>query len=139
MNEGPSNISGLQKEWSLLLHSFLGQSTDDEKIIAQLRSQDLTLGQIIILKKEFSARRKNLNQKIELIKNDIERLLDVIENLKLVGSSTSAAQSEINNLLVEGKNFSEEIEVIEIKLKKIHEIHDKIIVCSDIRSTENSR
>ena len=74
-----------------------------------------------------------------MIKNDIERLLDVIENLKLVGSSTSAAQSEINNLLVEGKNFSEEIEVIEIKLKKIHEIHDKIIVCSDIRSTENSR
>ncbi len=139
MNEGSSSLSGLQKEWSLLLHSFLGQSSDDEKIIAQLRCEDMNLGQILILKKEFSARRKDLNQRIELIKKEIERRLDVIENLKLVGSSTLAAQTEINSLLVEGKSFSEEIEATEIKLKKIHEIQDKIIVFSDIRSTENSR
>ena len=122
MNDGPSSFGGLQKEWSLLVHSFLDQTPTDKKIIPKLNPQDLTMDQVKILKKDLSHQRKVLNQKIEAIKSEIEKLSGIIENLKLVGSDTADIHDEIDLLNLHGEKISNEIFSVEQKINKIHDL-----------------
>ncbi|OFZ28745.1 MAG: hypothetical protein A2622_06585 [Bdellovibrionales bacterium RIFCSPHIGHO2_01_FULL_40_29] len=127
MNDGPSNISGLQKEWSLLVHSFLDQDIPDRKLVEKLNSQDLTLEQVNTLRKDLSQRRQGLNQKIETIKLEIERLSEIIESLSLVGSSIEETQTEIEALHQQGEKLSIEILSIDHKINKIHDLTDRLM------------
>src|SRR3989344_1695597 len=120
MNDGPSNISGLQKEWSLLVHSFLDQDIPDRKLVEKLNSQDLTLEQVNTLRKDLSQRRQGLNQKIETIKLEIE-------SLSLVGSSIEETQTEIEALHQQGEKLSIEILSIDHKINKIHDLTDRLM------------
>ena len=131
MNDGPSSFGGLQKEWSLLVHSFLDQAPTDKKIIPKLNPQDLTMDQVKILKKDLSHQRKVLNQKIEAIKSEIEKLSNVIENLKLVGSSTANFHDEIDLLHQSGEKISGEIFIVEQKINKIHDLKDRMMKLPD--------
>ncbi len=131
MNDSPSNMSGLQKEWSLLVHSFLDQSPQNEKIVAKLNSQDLSLEQVKIVKKDLSQQRKSLNQNIEVIKIEIERLLAVIENLKLVGSDASAVEKQIEALHQQGEVAANQMFVTEQKINKIHDLKDRMLKLPD--------
>ena len=131
MNDGPSNFSGLQKEWSLLVHSFLDQAPKDKKIISKLNPQALSLDQIGIVKKDLSQQRKILNQKIETINLQIDKLSGIIENLKLVGSETSEFHDEIDLLHLQGEKISSQIYSVEQKIAKIHDLNDRMIKLPD--------
>ena len=131
MNDGPSNFSGLQKEWSLLVHSFLDQAPKDKKIISKLNPQALSLDQIGIVKKDLSQQRKILNQKIETINLQIDKLSGIIENLKLVGSETSEFHDEIDLLHQQGEKISSQIHSVEQKIAKIHDLNDRMMKLPD--------
>ena len=131
MNDGPSNFGGLQKEWSLLVHSFLDQAPKDKKIISKLNPQALSLDQIGIVKKDLSQQRKILNQKIETINSQIDKLTGIIENLKLVGSETSEFHDEIDLLHLQGEKISNQIYSIEQKIAKIHDLNDRMMKLPD--------
>lgn len=131
MNDGPSNFGGLQKEWSLLVHSFLDQAPKDKKLISKLNPQALTLDQVGIVKKDLSQQRKVLNQKIETVNLQIDKLNGIVENLKLVGSETSEIHDEIDLLHIEGEKISSQIHSIEQKITKIHDLKDRMMKLPD--------
>lgn len=126
MNDEFSNPSGLRGEWSLLLHSFLEESTETDTLIDQMKSSALSIEQIKVIKKELSSKRKKMNQSIERIKIKIEQVSNVIENLELVGSDTSGLNKEIDFLNHEGEQISEEVFLLDKKIKKLHELQDMI-------------
>ena len=128
MNDGISSPKGLRDEWSLLLHSFLEESSEQQELLNQMKSSELTHDQIKVIKKELSSKRKKMNQSIEKIKIKIEQVSSVIENLELVGSDTSGLIKEIDFLNNEGEKISEEVFVLDKKIKKLHELQDLITV-----------
>lgn len=122
MNDGLSSPSGLRGEWSLLLHSFLEDSSESSRLVDQVKSAALSLDQVKLTKKELSFKRKKMNQRIEKIKIKIEQVGNVIGNLELVGSDTTGLSKEIDFLSNEGQKISEEIFYLDKKIKKLHEI-----------------
>lgn len=136
MNDVPSNLSGLQKEWSLLLHSFLDQSPRDELLLAKLKPRELTLEQVQLVKKDLSSQRKRLNQTIEFIKSEIEKLLSIIENLKLVGSDTEELHLQIEALRDQGEKIAIEMLTTEKKLKIIHDLKDRMLKLPDFTDSQ---
>ncbi len=126
MNDGINTPNGLRGEWSLLLHSFLEESVESTQIIDQMKSAALSIDQIKVIKKDLSSKRKKMNQSIEKIKIKIEQVNNVIENLELVGSDTLGLTKEIDFLSHEGEKISEEVFVLDKKIKKLHELQDLI-------------
>ena len=133
MNDGSSNFSGLREEWSLLVHSFIDQ---DPEVHPKLNANDLSLEQIQVLQKELSLRRRTLNQKIDDIKKEIEDLNAVTENLILVGSNTVEIQNDITALHQDGEKVSNEIFAVEAKIKKIHDLKEKMLILADLAQAQ---
>ncbi|AGH96465.1 hypothetical protein [Pseudobdellovibrio exovorus] len=127
MNDGIISPKGLRDEWSLLLHTFLDDSSEAKKsdeMITQMKASPLTLDQIKGMRKDLSSKRKKMNQSIEKLKSKIEQMSNVVDNLELVGSDTTGLVKEINMLNNEGEQISEEIIVLDQKIKKLHELQD---------------
>jgi methyl-accepting chemotaxis protein len=127
MNDGISSPKGLKDEWSLLLQSFLEDSSNAQALLKSEALSEVSLDQIQLTKKELSSRRKKMNQSIESIKIKIEQVSSVIENLELVGSDASGLVKEIDFLNTEGEKMSEEVDLIDKKIKKLHEIQDLLV------------
>lgn len=125
MNDGTSP-KGLRDEWSLLLHSFLDEQADQNEMMAKLKSAEMSADQIKVIKKELSSKRKKMNQSIERIKIKIDQVSTVIENLELVGSTTTGLQKEIEFLSNEGEKISEEVMMIDSKIKKLHDLQENL-------------
>ena len=123
MNDGPSNYSSLREEWSLLVHSFLDQQPDEQK----LNPDDLSLEQVALLQKDLSFQRKEFNQKIELIKNRIDELHNFAESALQPGVESFEFQQKLSELNFEGEKISLEITKIESKIKQTHELKEKIL------------
>lgn len=119
-----SSQNGLKQEWSLLIHSFLEDDSNKFKIVDRLKTEDISVERIKAVKKELSAQRKKMNQAIEKIKIKIDQVSTVIENLKLVGSDTTGLLKEIDFLNNEGEKMSEEVLVLDQKIKRIHELQE---------------
>ena len=119
-----SSQTGLKQEWSLLIHSFLEDDSNKLEIVDKMKSSELSIERIKSIKKELSAQRKKMNQAIEKIKIKIEQVTTVIENLKLVGSDTSGLMKEIDFLSNEGEKMSEEVLMLDQKIKRIHELQE---------------
>lgn len=115
---------GLRGEWSLLLHSFLEESSESARLVNQMKSSALSSEQIKIIKKELSSKRKKMNQSIEKIKIKMDQVSSVIENLILVGSDPSGLNKEIDFLSHEGQKISEEVFRLDTKIKKLHELQE---------------
>lgn len=126
MNDGTSP-KGIRDEWSLLLHSFLDEQADQSEMIAKLKLAEMSADQIKVIKKELSSKRKKMNQSIERIKIKIDQVSTVIENLELVGSATSGLQKEIEFLSNEGEKISEEVMMIDSKIKKLHDLQENLV------------
>lgn len=126
MNDGIRSSKGLRGEWSLLLHSFLEQSVEPAQLVDQMKSSELSVDQITVIKKELSSKRKKMNQSIEKIKIKIEQVNNVIENLELVGSDTAGLIKEIDFLSNEGEQISGEVFVLDKKIRKLHELQELI-------------
>ena len=118
------SIKGLRDEWSLLLHSFLEESSQSSGVLDQMKASDLDAEKIRVIKKDLSSKRKKMNQSIEKIKIKIEQVANVIENLQLVGSDTTGLNKEIDFLNHEGEKISEEVFSLDLKIKKLHELQD---------------
>ena len=116
--------SGLREEWSLLLHSFLENLSNNQELSEKMQSSSLSFEQVKAVKKDLSLRRKKLNQSIEKIKIKLDQVTMVIDNLKLVGSDTTGLLKEVTFLNHEGEKISEEIQILDNKIKKIHDLHD---------------
>ena len=127
MNDGFSP-KGLRDEWSLLLHSFLGENSDESVLIDRIQASDMNIDKIKLVKKDLSSRRKKMNQSIEKIKIKIEQVSNVIENLELVGSDATGLMREIDFLSNEGEKISEQVMSLDQKIKKLHELQDAISV-----------
>jgi|GEM_PF-6215455 len=128
MNDGIiSGPRGLRGEWSLLLQSFLEESSESTLLVNQMKSSALSVDQIKIIKKELSAKRNKMNLAIEKIKIKIEQASNVIENLILVGSDPTGLSKEIDFLSQEGEKISEEVFVLDNKIKKLHELQDLMV------------
>ena len=123
MNDGPSNYSSLREEWSLLVHSFLDQQPEEQK----LNPDDLSLDQIGLLQKDLSFQRKEFNQKIEVIKKQIDEIHNLSQNALKPASETFEIQQKLVDLNSEGEKISVEIVKIEAKIKQIHELKEKIL------------
>ncbi|MBC7420829.1 MAG: hypothetical protein H7328_08875 [Bdellovibrio sp.] len=121
MNNDYSSPKGLRDEWTLLLHSFLDNNSVKPELFQQLKNIDVSS-----VKKELSSKRKKLNQGIEKIKIKIEQVNTVIENLELVGSDTTGLWKEIDFLNNEGEKISEEIFMLDGKIKKIHDLQEQV-------------
>jgi prefoldin subunit 5 len=119
-----SSQSGLKQEWSLLIHSFLEDDSNKLEIVDKMKSSELSIERIKSIKKELSAQRKKMNQAIEKIKIKIEQVTTVIENLKLVGSDASGLMKEIDFLSNEGEKMSEEVLMLDQKIRRIHELQE---------------
>ena len=89
------------------------------------------MDQIGIVKKDLSQQRKILNQKIETINLQIDKLSGIIENLKLVGSETSEFHDEIDLLHLQGEKISSQIYSVEQKIAKIHDLNDRMMKLPD--------
>ena len=126
MNDG-TGPKGLRDEWSLLLHSFLDDQANHNEMLAKLKSTELSVDQIKVIKKDLSSKRKKMNQSIERIKIKIEQVNTVIENLELVGSATLGLQKEIDFLSNEGEKISEEVVLIDNKIKKLHDLQENLV------------
>ena len=124
MNDVMNSPRGLRGEWSLLLHSFLEESSESTKLVDQMKSSELSIDQIKLIKKELSSKRKKMNQAIEKIKIKIEQVSGVIENLLLVGSDATGLNKEIDFLSNEGEKISEQVFLLDKKIKKLHELQD---------------
>ena len=125
MNTGISP-KGLRDEWSLLLHSFLDEPSEKQNLIEQMKSSDMSLGQINLIKKELSSKKKKMNQSIEKIKIKIDQVHSVVENLNLVGSDSTGLLKEIDFLSNEGERISEEVSNLDKKIKRLHDLQDMI-------------
>jgi uncharacterized coiled-coil DUF342 family protein len=125
MNDG-TIPKGIRDEWSLLLHSFLDEQADQSEMIAKLKSAEMSVDQIKVIKKELSSKRKKMNQSIESIKIKIDQVSMVIENLELVGSATAGLQKEIEFLSNEGEKISEEVVLIGNQISKLHELQENL-------------
>ena len=121
-----SSPRGLRAEWSMLVHSFLEESSPKDGLLNQLRSAELSIDEIRVIKKELSSKRKKMNQSIERIKIKIEQVNGVIENLALVGSDPAGLLKEIDFLNNEGEKISEEVMTLDQKIKKLHDLQDLI-------------
>lgn len=119
-----SSQSGLKQEWSLLIHSFLEEDTNKLEIVGKMKSSELSVERIKTIKKELSAQRKKMNQAIEKIKIKIDQVSTVIENLRLVGSDATGLMKEIDFLSNEGEKISEEVLMLDQKIKRIHELQE---------------
>lgn len=126
MNEDGSK-NGLKKEWSMLVHSFLEDSSIKENLIESLQQSRFQAEQLSELKKELSAKRKKYLQAVEKIKIKMDQVSMVIENLNLVGSDTSGLLKEIDFLNLEGEKISEQILLLDEKIKKLHQLQDLAI------------
>ena len=126
MNDGSRSPKGLRDEWSLLVHTFLDEEADSEKIITQMKSSELSPAQIQVVRKDLSSKRRKMNQAIEKIKIKIEQMSSVIENLELVGSDTEGLNKEIDLLNTEGEKISSEVLLLDKKISKLHELQDLI-------------
>ena len=116
--------SGLKHEWSMLIHSFIENEAMKIDLVNKIKNSQISVESIKSLKKEFSLKRKKLNQTIEKIKIKIDQLNLVIENLMLVGSDATGLLKEIDFLNHEGEKISEEIALLDLKIKKIRELQD---------------
>ena len=58
--------------------------------------------------------------------------LTISENLILVGSDNTEIQSELSELNVEGEKVSNEIFGTESKIKKTHELKEKMMVLTEL-------
>lgn len=119
-----SSQNGLKKEWSLLIHSFLEDDSNKLQIVDKVKSPEFSVDRIRTIKKELSAQRKKMNQAIEKIKIKIDQVSTVIENLRLVGSDTRGLVKEIEFLNTEGEKISEEVLLLDQKIKRIHELQE---------------
>ena len=117
---------GLRDEWSLLLHSFLDEASEKQNIIEQMKSSDMSLEQINLVKRDLSSKKKKMNQTIEKIKIKIEQVHNVVENLNLVGSDSTGLLKEIDFLSNEGEKISEEVLNLDKKIKKLRDLQDMI-------------
>ncbi len=132
MNDGPSNYSSLREEWSLLVHSFLYQQPQEQK----LNPDDLSLEQVSLLQKDLSFQRKEFNQKIELIKNQIDELHNFTESILQPGTEPFEVQQKLADLNFEGEKISLEITQIEFKIKQIHELKEKILTFPELAQAQ---
>ena len=64
---------GLRDEWSLLLHSFLDENSENSELLEKMPASAMSLDQIKIIKKELGSKRKKMNQSIEKIKIKIKK------------------------------------------------------------------
>lgn len=116
-----SNISkSLNHEWTLLMDSFV-----DNPVIP-MEQKIYNVDDLKNSKKMLSERRREANLKLEIIKNRIEQLNQVSENLILVGSDPQSAQEEIQQLYLEGEKLHSEIQQIENQIKKIREVEEDL-------------
>lgn len=119
-----STKNTLKTEWKLLIHSFLEDQNDlSEKTIFNLKirikDKKTTQSEVQKIKKGLSSEKKQLNQKIEAIKGEIDAITATMQNLELVGSDTSEVTDKLNELVADGEKTSQELEQIDSKLKKI--------------------
>ena len=119
MNEDDKSNT-IKSEWTLLLNSFI----DEDEKVGKKDSQKLKEHSQPVFRSEDYAKNLSLNkhhlyQKIEDIKAQIEEISQIIENLKLVGSSTDDLNLDLDRLHQEGEATSLEIHEIENKIKKI--------------------
>ena len=119
-----STKNTLKTEWKLLIHSFLEDQNDlSEETISHLKirikDKKTTQVQLQKIKKGLSTDKKQLNQKIEAIKGEIDTITAQMQNLELVGSDTTEATDRLNDLVADGEKTSQQLEQIDSKLKKI--------------------
>lgn len=127
-----SNQNSLKTEWKLLIHSFLEDPTEtSEESISRLKirikEKKTTLTEIQKIKKGLSSEKKILNQKIESIKFAIDALSMTMQNLELVGSSMSDTNEKLNDLVRDGEETSEKLELVDTKLRKIRNLESGIV------------
>lgn len=131
MNDGSRSFNGLREEWSLLVHSIIDDTNEPSEKSEKLNLQELSLEQIKSVRSDLSQQKKLLHLKIENIKNRIDLLGSIIENLELVGSDPDQIMIEIQLLNDEGQTISDEIAKLDSKIKKIHELKDKLVLISN--------
>lgn len=131
MKDDPDpTASTIRSEWALLLHSFLDEIANPVEIIdrIQVEQSTMNLDEIESLKKKLSDERKIFFQRIEVIKIQLEEKNQLVSNLELVGSNTDEVQAEIAELQVEGQQISDKIERLDLKIKKLHEVKEALLI-----------
>ena len=119
MNEDDKSNT-IRSEWTLLLNSFIDDNDKVEKKDSQkLKELSQTMFHSEDYAKNLSSNKHHLYQKIEDIKARIDETTQIIENLKLVGSSTDDLNLDLDKLHQQGEITSLEIHEIENKIKKI--------------------
>lgn len=131
MNDGSRSFNGLREEWSLLVHSIIDDTEESKPKSEKLILNDLSLEQIMSVRSDLSQQKQVLHLKIEKIKNQIDNLGSVIENLELVGSDPDPIVLEIQTLNDQGQAISSQIAILDSKIKKIHELKDKLVLISN--------
>lgn len=119
-NSHSSAAKSLNHEWSLLRDSFV----DNPMVVIEQKSH--TVDELKLNKKMLSQKRRDTNLRLEAIKNRIEQLSQISENLLLVGSDPQGAQEEIQQLYLEGEKLTSEIQQIENQIKRIHEAEEEL-------------
>lgn len=118
-----------KEEWSLFFESFI---EDDE---VKLQSQNLSLGtnelldrmsfeEIEDLKRNLSAERKSINQQLEILQKEVDRLNETYEQARFQSEDTSRIQNEMNVLSDKGHKLSHKLNRLNERLKLVYR-HEK--------------
>lgn len=111
----------LKSEWTLLLEAFVEEDIPKIKELKGMPQEFLNEA-VQQTMRELSDQKQALFQKIEDVKAQIDETHEVIENLQLVGSATEDAHERIADLHDQGKSLTENISVLDQKIKKVRSL-----------------
>lgn len=126
-----SFLEGIKQEWQLFWHTIVDEFSDsnseakssdllNSNVASQLNSE-----KIRTLSRTLSADRRKINQRLEKIQKEIELNQAKLESLQISGQSTDAVNQRINELHELGGLMSQELQVVDARIKKTREIENR--------------
>lgn len=122
-----SLVDSLKTEWNLLWESLAGEEGESSKNsfeTGQLRT--LSLEDVRRLTRELSQGRRKLNRRLESLAKEIELNTAKLESLRIIGGEDDTTARRINELTEQGQKISQELSILDQKLKTAREREDQI-------------
>lgn len=118
-----SLLENLRHEWALLWHSISGDEIEFQNVqqLGQDFFEKLDFEQLRKIGKKLSNERKIVHQQLEHMQKELEILNAKAEGLKLVGGEAGETEKRIDQLHDQGVLLTDQLQVIDQKLKLIRE------------------
>lgn len=127
-NSDQSILQSLKTEWQMFWHGLIGddEAAPEPDAFITGKLSMLSLEQIRDLTRVLSQDRKKLNQKLESLSKELDLNSAKLESMRLVGGDTEETIHKVNTLSDLGQKLSQELSVLDKKLKTTRQYEDKL-------------